>query len=154
MRFLFGLLKGCDHAQVLADRSVHPVSCHLMYAPVPLTLAPTGECLFNGEECTLIELNLNNPTTPGSGSSADISLISPHAFNVPAAFWYVLSYSFIYLVAGRFWADPAIFFFLIHLGMKTVAMALELHVCLKPFFYENFACAVIFIFMLLFFFRQ
>jgi len=48
----------------------------------------TGECLFNGEGCTLFEASLQNPTAPGSGSSADISLIAPHAFNVAVGFSY------------------------------------------------------------------
>ncbi|OBZ68278.1 hypothetical protein A0H81_11971 [Grifola frondosa] len=48
----------------------------------------TGECLLNGEGCTLLEMTLVNPTAPGSGSSTDISLIPPHAFNVEASFSY------------------------------------------------------------------
>ena len=40
----------------------------------------TGECLFNGEHCTLMEYNLGNPTCPGCGSSVDISLIDPYVF--------------------------------------------------------------------------
>ncbi|PPR00151.1 hypothetical protein CVT24_005052 [Panaeolus cyanescens] len=48
----------------------------------------TGACGFNGEGCTLVELTLINPTSPGSGSSADISLIAPHAFSVTSGFGY------------------------------------------------------------------
>ncbi|GJE94950.1 hypothetical protein PsYK624_111260 [Phanerochaete sordida] len=48
----------------------------------------TGPCGFNGEGCTLLEMTLVNPTAPGSGSSTDISLITPHALNVPASFSY------------------------------------------------------------------
>ncbi|THH03657.1 hypothetical protein EW146_g10370, partial [Bondarzewia mesenterica] len=48
----------------------------------------TGECLFNGEHCALIEMTLGNPTCPGCGSSTDISLIPPHTLNVPVAFSY------------------------------------------------------------------
>ncbi|EPQ57056.1 hypothetical protein GLOTRDRAFT_58158 [Gloeophyllum trabeum ATCC 11539] len=48
----------------------------------------TGECLFNGENCALLEMTLGNPTCPGCGSSTDISLIPPHALNVPVAFSY------------------------------------------------------------------
>ncbi|KAF7793826.1 hypothetical protein EIP86_004947 [Pleurotus ostreatoroseus] len=48
----------------------------------------TGECNFNGENCSLLEMNLANPTCPGCGSSTDISLIPPHAFNVPVSFSY------------------------------------------------------------------
>ncbi|KAF8976387.1 Glp-like protein, partial [Cyathus striatus] len=58
----------------------------------PLTAAiaylQTGGCGFNGEGCTLIELTLINPTSPGSGSSADISLIPPHVFSVTSGFGY------------------------------------------------------------------
>ncbi|KLO16766.1 hypothetical protein SCHPADRAFT_937629 [Schizopora paradoxa] len=48
----------------------------------------TGNCLLNGEGCTLVETTLVNPTSAGSGSSSDISLIPPHAFNVAAGFGY------------------------------------------------------------------
>ncbi|KAF8993005.1 Glp-like protein [Cyathus striatus] len=58
----------------------------------PLTAAiaylQTGSCGFNGEGCTLIELTLINPTSPGSVSSADISLIPPYAFSVASGFGY------------------------------------------------------------------
>ncbi|KAF9465152.1 glycopeptide [Collybia nuda] len=47
-----------------------------------------GNCLFNGERCTLIETTLKNPTSPGGGSSTDISLIPPHAFSVTSGFRY------------------------------------------------------------------
>lgn len=48
----------------------------------------TGECNTNGEGCTLLEMTLNNPTCIGCGSSSDISLIPPHAFNVEASISY------------------------------------------------------------------
>ncbi|KAJ3822535.1 hypothetical protein F5880DRAFT_1447016, partial [Lentinula raphanica] len=48
----------------------------------------SGECLLNGEHCTTLELTLKNPTTPGAGSSTDVTLISPHAFNVGVGFSY------------------------------------------------------------------
>ncbi|KAH9931130.1 uncharacterized protein BXZ73DRAFT_101716 [Epithele typhae] len=48
----------------------------------------TGECLFNGEHCSTLEMTLVNPTAPGAGSSTDISLIAPHAFNVETSFSY------------------------------------------------------------------
>jgi len=48
----------------------------------------TGHCLLNGEKCTLMEMTLRNPTAPGGGSSADISLIPPHSFSVPTSFSY------------------------------------------------------------------
>ncbi|KAJ7725839.1 hypothetical protein DFH07DRAFT_853538 [Mycena maculata] len=44
----------------------------------------TGSCLFNGEGCTLLEMTMTNPVSVGGGSSADISLIAPHTFNVGA----------------------------------------------------------------------
>ncbi|KAJ7646260.1 Glp-like protein [Mycena polygramma] len=67
----------------------------------------TGGCGLNGEGCTLIETSLVNPTTDGSGSSTDISLIPPsvlrfwdtpaktdlflpnHAFSVTSGFGYL-----------------------------------------------------------------
>ncbi|KAI0693995.1 hypothetical protein C8T65DRAFT_667296 [Cerioporus squamosus] len=48
----------------------------------------TGECLLNGENCSTLEMTLVNPTAPGAGSSTDISLIAPHAFNVETTFSY------------------------------------------------------------------
>ncbi|KAI0675142.1 hypothetical protein C8Q78DRAFT_1066981 [Trametes maxima] len=48
----------------------------------------TGGCGFNGENCSLLEMTLVNPTAPGAGSSTDISLINPHAFNVVTSFSY------------------------------------------------------------------
>ncbi|KAJ6457933.1 hypothetical protein C8R45DRAFT_1221709 [Mycena sanguinolenta] len=48
----------------------------------------TGSCGFNGEGCTLVETTLVNPTSPGSGSSSDLSLIPPHAFSVATSFNY------------------------------------------------------------------
>ncbi|OSX66378.1 hypothetical protein POSPLADRAFT_1133378 [Postia placenta MAD-698-R-SB12] len=49
----------------------------------------TGPCLFNGEECLLVEMTIGNPTVPGGGPSVDLSLIPPHAYNVETsfAFW-------------------------------------------------------------------
>ncbi|KAF9523718.1 Glp-like protein [Crepidotus variabilis] len=48
----------------------------------------TGNCGFNGEGCTLVETTLVNPTSPGSGSSTDVSLIPPHSFSVTSGFGY------------------------------------------------------------------
>ncbi|KII85627.1 hypothetical protein PLICRDRAFT_178672 [Plicaturopsis crispa FD-325 SS-3] len=45
-------------------------------------------CGADGEGCTLVETTMKNPTTPGSGSSTDISLIPPLAFSVKASFAY------------------------------------------------------------------
>ncbi|KAF8883281.1 glycopeptide [Infundibulicybe gibba] len=48
----------------------------------------TGGCGFDGVGCTVIETTLRNPTSPGSGSSTDISLIPPLAFSVTTGFGY------------------------------------------------------------------
>ncbi|KAL4064775.1 hypothetical protein V8B97DRAFT_1920001 [Scleroderma yunnanense] len=48
----------------------------------------TGYCNTNGENCTLMEMTLINPTCAGCGSSADISLIAPHAYSVLTSFSY------------------------------------------------------------------
>ncbi|KAI0272430.1 glycopeptide [Gloeopeniophorella convolvens] len=48
----------------------------------------TGPCGDNGENCVLVETTLKNPTTPGSGSSTDLSLIPPHAFQITTGFRY------------------------------------------------------------------
>ncbi|PFH47478.1 hypothetical protein AMATHDRAFT_6695 [Amanita thiersii Skay4041] len=48
----------------------------------------TGSCGLNGDGCTIVEATLVNPTEPGSGSSADISLIPPLKFSVPSGFSY------------------------------------------------------------------
>ncbi|KAF5343453.1 hypothetical protein D9758_011840 [Tetrapyrgos nigripes] len=48
----------------------------------------TGECGLNGDNCMTVEMTLQNPTAPGSGSSVDLSLIPPLAFNVPIRFEY------------------------------------------------------------------
>ncbi|KAE9409293.1 hypothetical protein BT96DRAFT_962421 [Gymnopus androsaceus JB14] len=45
-------------------------------------------CGANGEDCTTVGLTLVNPTSPGSGSSVDITVIPPHAFSVPTGFGY------------------------------------------------------------------
>ncbi|KAH7912369.1 glycopeptide [Hygrophoropsis aurantiaca] len=48
----------------------------------------TGNCGLNGEECTMVETTLVNPTTPGSGSATDVTLIPPHVFSVTSGFGY------------------------------------------------------------------
>ncbi|KAJ7025789.1 hypothetical protein C8F04DRAFT_1400326 [Mycena alexandri] len=48
----------------------------------------TGSCGFNGEGCTMVEVTLVNPTSPGAGSSVDLTLIPPHAFSVTTGFGY------------------------------------------------------------------
>ncbi|KAN0101273.1 hypothetical protein V8E55_001257 [Tylopilus felleus] len=47
-----------------------------------------GPCNTNGENCVLLETTLINPTCAGCGSSTDISLIPPHAYNVETSFAY------------------------------------------------------------------
>ncbi|KAL1752118.1 hypothetical protein FB107DRAFT_220609 [Schizophyllum commune] len=48
----------------------------------------TGHCGANGDNCPLLETTLRNPTSPGAGSSTDISLIPPHAFTKGIRFEY------------------------------------------------------------------
>ncbi|EGO03623.1 hypothetical protein SERLA73DRAFT_83713 [Serpula lacrymans var. lacrymans S7.3] len=48
----------------------------------------TGNCGFNGDSCTMVETTLVNPTSAGSGSSTDITLIAPHSFSVTTGFGY------------------------------------------------------------------
>ncbi len=77
------------HAYIDADDLpviCRPVRLHHVLVRNFVTYPSTGECLLNGEKCTTLEMTLVDPTAPGSGSSTDISLIAPHAFNVPASF--------------------------------------------------------------------
>ncbi|KAI0733081.1 hypothetical protein C8Q72DRAFT_881550 [Fomitopsis betulina] len=46
------------------------------------------QCGYNGEDCTLMEMTMVNPTCTGCGSSADISLIDPHSFSYQTSFAY------------------------------------------------------------------
>ncbi|CAE6486059.1 unnamed protein product [Rhizoctonia solani] len=48
----------------------------------------TGGCGFNGENCSMLETTLKNPTCAGCGSSTDVSLIPPHKFSVTTGFGY------------------------------------------------------------------
>jgi len=48
----------------------------------------TGQCLLDGENCTLMGMTLRNPTTTGGGSSADISSMPPYGFSVSTSFSY------------------------------------------------------------------
>ncbi|KAH8119634.1 glycopeptide [Phellopilus nigrolimitatus] len=50
----------------------------------------TGNCGLNGEKCMTVEMTLQDPDSskPGSGSSADISLIPPLAFSKASGFRY------------------------------------------------------------------
>ncbi|KAF7368083.1 Glycopeptide [Mycena sanguinolenta] len=75
-----------QHGAVLSSGGAHTSHGPLIGA---IAYLQTGNCGFNGEGCTLVETTLKNPTTPGSGSSTDISLIPPHAFSVTTGFHYV-----------------------------------------------------------------
>ncbi|KAF8993185.1 glycopeptide [Cyathus striatus] len=46
------------------------------------------KCDYDGGGCSLVEMTLKNPTCDGCGSSVDISLITPHSFNVPISYIY------------------------------------------------------------------
>ncbi|KAF7325173.1 hypothetical protein MKEN_00561200 [Mycena kentingensis (nom. inval.)] len=47
------------------------------------------KCLFNGENCTVVEITLQNATPGvGDGSSVNLSLIPPLAYNVKTSFRY------------------------------------------------------------------
>ncbi|KAH7903687.1 glycopeptide [Hygrophoropsis aurantiaca] len=48
----------------------------------------TGACGLNGENCTVVETTLANPTTSGSGSATDISFVTPHEFSSVVGFAY------------------------------------------------------------------
>ncbi|KAL1722813.1 hypothetical protein EV715DRAFT_269963 [Schizophyllum commune] len=48
----------------------------------------TGSCGGSADGCTLLELTLQNPTSPGAGSSVDVSLIPPHTYSVKTGFSY------------------------------------------------------------------
>lgn len=55
--------------------SVFPL--RLIRDPHPSYLQNGDQCGYNGEDCTLMEMTMVNPTCTGCGSSADISLIDP-----------------------------------------------------------------------------
>ncbi|KAF8911696.1 glycopeptide [Gymnopilus junonius] len=82
------LIQGSNVLSTGADYTSNgPLISAIAY--VGLKLCNTlGSCGFNGEGCTLIETTLKNPTTPGSGSSTDVSLIPPHSFSVTSGFGY------------------------------------------------------------------
>ncbi|KAJ7703217.1 hypothetical protein B0H17DRAFT_1042305 [Mycena rosella] len=70
------LIKGGDVLTTTSYTSTGQLSAAIAYLQ-------TGSCGFNGEQCTLLEMTMVNPVAVGGGSSADISLIDPHAFSVP-----------------------------------------------------------------------
>jgi hypothetical protein len=70
------LIKGGDVLTTTSYTSNGEIAAAIAYLQ-------TGDCLFNGEKCTLLELTMTNPLAVGGGSSADISLIDPHTFSTP-----------------------------------------------------------------------
>ncbi|KZV63020.1 glycopeptide [Peniophora sp. CONT] len=70
---------------VLSTGGAYTVNGQLIGA---IAYLQTGSCGFNGDGCTMVETTLKNPTTAGSGSSTDITLIAPHAFSVTTGFGY------------------------------------------------------------------
>lgn len=67
-----------------------------------------GGCNFNGENCTLLETTLINPSCAGCGSSSDISLIKPSVFlkaSARAVFKHILFNSHAFSVATGFRYD-------------------------------------------------
>ncbi|KAM5544753.1 hypothetical protein V8D89_001651 [Ganoderma adspersum] len=50
----------------------------------------TGSCGINGENCTAVDISLTNaiPSDPGSGSSAAVDIVPPHAFTSVTGFGY------------------------------------------------------------------
>ncbi|KXN92803.1 hypothetical protein AN958_05115 [Leucoagaricus sp. SymC.cos] len=75
---------------IQAGRELSTGDVYTARSPIEAAIAylQTGSCGFNGEGCTLVEVTLRNPTSPGSGSSADISLIPPLAFSVTSGLGY------------------------------------------------------------------
>ncbi|KAJ7497279.1 hypothetical protein FB451DRAFT_223490 [Mycena latifolia] len=67
------LIKGGDVLTTTSYTSTGELAAAIAYLQ-------TGSCGFNGEQCTLLELTMTNPVAVGSGSSADISLITPVEF--------------------------------------------------------------------------
>ena len=49
-----------------------------------------GLCGINGENCTAVDISLANaiPSDPGSGSSAAVDIVPPHAFTSVTGFGY------------------------------------------------------------------
>ena len=67
------LVSGCDFPYIYQNAAKY-ILC-------------SGSCSFNGEGCTLVETTLQNPTTPGSGFSTDISLILSYISLSPRVTW-------------------------------------------------------------------
>ncbi|PPQ90552.1 hypothetical protein CVT25_015866 [Psilocybe cyanescens] len=60
-------------------RPIHLWNCWWRGFPDNKNKIGTGDCLLNGEGCSLVEMTLVNPTCAGCGSSTDISLIPPYS---------------------------------------------------------------------------
>ncbi|KAJ7605191.1 glycopeptide [Roridomyces roridus] len=80
-----GMPRLIQGSSTLSTGAAHTVNGPLIGA---IAYLQTGSCGFNGESCTMVETTLKNPTTPGSGSSTDITLIAPHKFSVTTGFKY------------------------------------------------------------------
>ncbi|KAJ6568643.1 glycopeptide [Mycena capillaripes] len=72
-------------ANVLSTGAAYTINGPLISA---IAYLQTGPCGFNGEGCTMLETTLRNPTSPDSGTSTDLTLITPHAFSVTTGFGY------------------------------------------------------------------
>ncbi|EJF65275.1 glycopeptide [Dichomitus squalens LYAD-421 SS1] len=81
----FGTPTLIQNGQVLSTGGAYTTN-----GPITAAIAylQTGNCGFNGDNCLLVETTLVNPTSPGAGSSTDLSLIAPHAFSVTSGFGY------------------------------------------------------------------
>ncbi|KAI0321568.1 hypothetical protein OF83DRAFT_1168313 [Amylostereum chailletii] len=73
------------NGQTLSTGGAYTINGPLIAA---IAYLQTGDCGDNGENCLIVEITLQNPTTPGEGSSTDLSLIPPHTFSVPTGFAY------------------------------------------------------------------
>ncbi|KAF7322057.1 Glycopeptide [Mycena kentingensis (nom. inval.)] len=81
----FGTPKLIQNGKILSSGAPYTFN-----GPIPAAIAylQTGSCGFNGDGCTMVETTLKNPTSPGAGSSTDITLIPPHKFSVTTGFGY------------------------------------------------------------------
>ncbi|KAJ3868342.1 hypothetical protein EV359DRAFT_70623 [Lentinula novae-zelandiae] len=65
-----------------------PLIAAIAFQRLLATYRINAGCGADGQGCTMVETTLVNPTTPGSGSSTDITLIPPHSFSVTTGFGY------------------------------------------------------------------
>ena len=120
-----------------------PVRLHFLEwrDPCHILFTAAGRCGDNGEGCTLLETTLVNPTSPGSGSSSDISLIPPYvvlatlrALSLPHNFLSTVlrsrlrQASGMYLTSSRFYLHALI---ACHVGITEGATVRELTVCIS-----------------------